>query len=460
MVRQLFALRSPPASKHKLVPSYVTVTSSTRSFASEPGSPTTEFLAIGSIATTGGYSFNGLIDDLAVWNKALTSTEVQTIYSRQVAQYAGTFTSRVINFGSLDSWTSLSWLTTLPFGKELPTVSTTESTTDYPLHNSTLQNGLVALWHLDESAGATIVSDASGNSNPDGTPTGVTFGGTGKLGTAVAFNNSNSHINFGNGTALSSITTSAWVQFSSPQPFNRYNLIVGRLQSGSLNNYFFNFNNQHNLCFGFNAITNAVCSTNTSWTIGAWYHVAATFDPNNNNTVTLYVNGLPVSSSGSASGTPNTSGSFTLAMGYNTLLGLNQFPGSMDEVAIWSRPLLAAEILEIYRRGSNRIKFQIRTCTTSDCSDNPTWLGPDGTNQSFFSELQNNSAFTVAGLPTGNVLASFTTLLFSNFTNFLSAFVLPAQYIQYRAILESDDTSAACNGTWCSPELKSVTVVN
>ena len=428
----------------------------TRSFTSEPGSPTLQYLTIGAISTTGGYSFNGIIDDLAVWNTALTSAEIQTIYSRQSAQYAGTFTSRVINFGSLDSWTSLSWLTTLPFGKELPTVSSTESTTDYPAHISTLQNGLVELWHLDEASGSSNVSDGSGNSNPAGTPTSVTFGGTGKLGTAAAFTSTSSAISFGNGTDLNSMSISAWIQFTSTP--SSTSLIAGRLQAANLSNFFFEFNSARKLCFGYNALTNLVCSTKSSWSLDVWYHVTATFDSTDSNRVTLYVNGAPVSATGSVTGTPNTSGSFSLVMGHSAIINLTRFIGYLDEVAIWSRPLSAAEVLEVYRRGANRIKFQIRTCTASDCSDNPTWLGPDGTNQTYFSELQNNSAFTTDGLPTGDVLTSFPTLPFSNFTHFLSSFVTPSRHIQYRAILESDDASTACNGTRCSPELRSVTV--
>ena len=49
-------------------------------------------------------------------------------------------------------------------------------------------------------------------------------------------------------------------------------------------------------------------------------------------------------------------------------------------------------------------------------------------------------------------------MTFSNFTSPIST----SRYFQCRAILESDDTGTGCNygsgATWCSPELKSVTI--
>jgi hypothetical protein len=48
------------------------------------------------------------------------------------------------------------------------------------------------------------------------------------------------------------------------------------------------------------------------------------------------------------------------------------------------------------------------------------------------------------------------------FSNFSTPHPAANRYFQYRAILESDDTSTNCNygsgATWCSPQLQSVTV--
>ena len=50
---------------------------------------------------------DGYIDEVGIWNTALTPTQIQTIYSRQSATYGGTFTSRVMDgLATGSSWTS------------------------------------------------------------------------------------------------------------------------------------------------------------------------------------------------------------------------------------------------------------------------------------------------------------------------------------------------------------------
>jgi hypothetical protein len=140
-------------------------------------------VASGTFATyTGGYigagggldqEFNGKVDDVAVWNTALSASAIATIYQHESAKYAGTATSRVMDsLSSGATWTTLSWISTLPFYKELPdanpspspTTSPTpesESSISYSSQTSSLMSGNVGLWHLDETSGATVY-DRSG----------------------------------------------------------------------------------------------------------------------------------------------------------------------------------------------------------------------------------------------------------------------------------------------------------
>src|SRR5690606_24162050 len=109
--------------------------------------------------------------------------------------------------------------------------------------------------------------------------------------------------------------------------------------------------------------------------------------------------------------------------------------------------------MQLYRRGANRVKHQVRVCTAADCSDDPNganWKGPDGTNLTYFSELNNNTA---ALAMTGEVKKGLPSMLFSDFTSPVGT----SRYFQYRTILESDDAGTGCNygggATWCSPEV-------
>jgi hypothetical protein len=191
---------------------------------------------------------------------------------------------------------------------------------------------------------------------------------------------------------------------------------------------------------------------------GNWHHVVGVADQSTA-TLKIYVDGIsvPVTLDHVLGAWPNTDNSNSLSFGGNNTGSFHQ--GSLDEVALWSRALNPKEVLQLYRRGANRIKHQVRICTSADCSDDATganWKGPDGTNQTFFSELNNMSV--QAAISSGAVKKNLPSMLFSNFTSPIGT----SRYFQYRTILESDDPGAGCNygsgATWCSPELKSVTV--
>jgi trimeric autotransporter adhesin len=392
----------------------------------------------------GVWYLNGSLDEVAIWNTALTATQIQTIYQRQSAKYAGQVTSRVMDAMSLQSWTTLSSTTTLPFYKELPSSASSESSTNYSSQSSSLMNGIVGLWHLDETEGSPSVSDATGNGH-SGTPSaGVTLGATGILSNSASFNGSGgitvSSFSLGNAFSLS-----AWVN-PGILDGNIRCIVRPNSNSGSLylwGNTFKFYDNSNNVI-----IYPGVLS------VGAWYHVVATYD---GTTKRLYVNGNLV---GNSVETLTSATSLTIG----TDAWSQNFSGQIDEVAVWNRALCdgtnvcsSNEILELYRRGANRLKYQFRSCPDSTCSTNPTWQGPDGTNQSYFSELYN----TTSNIFGGTVLTGSPTMTFSNFSG-SGLSVSSNRYFQYRTILESDDANSLCNygsgATACSPELQSVTV--
>lgn len=184
---------------------------------------------------------------------------------------------------------------------------------------------------------------------------------------------------------------------------------------------------------------------------GRWHHVACTVAGAGGD-ITAYINGTQVATSTQGDTMGDDAG--LLRIGWD---GVSTYAsGSLDEVALWNRALSAVEIARLYRRGANRIKFQVRSCSDSACGGGATpWSGPDGTNQSYFSELRN----TLANDPAGAVQSGLPVMTFAN---------MPAQpannrYFQYRVILESDDrTGTSCDygggATKCSPELQSVEV--
>jgi hypothetical protein len=149
--------------------------------------------------------------------------------------------------------------------------------------------------------------------------------------------------------------------------------------------------------------------------------------------------------------------------------------GKIDELAFWNRALSDSEILELYRRGANRIKFQVRTCASANCSDQDAitpgngWKGPGGNYLTYFSELYNNTSISSScTIPQacygselsleGDVQTGSPSIHFDDFGGD-GIYMNTSRYFQYRVIMESDDENTACSGgTTCMPELKSVEI--
>ena len=79
--------------------------------------------------------------------------------------------------------------------------------------------------------------------------------------------------------------------------------------------------------------------------------------------------------------------------------------GYLDEFAVWARGLHDREIRDLYKRGVNQVKFQVRSCDDSVCNGE-TWLGPDGTANTYFTEEHNCTSIDGSGLCSG--LANIT----------------------------------------------------
>ncbi|RYD69638.1 MAG: LamG domain-containing protein, partial [Verrucomicrobiaceae bacterium] len=380
------------------------------------------------------------------------------------------------------SWSSIGWKTTLPFLKALPdavptpnptssAVPQNENSSDYPalvgaagnVADDNLMSSIVGLWHLDEATGTTAlgsIKDNSGN-GLNGTPVGgVTMGRFGKVSSSAQMNGSTGYIDIGTPIASSNdMTISAWI-FVNAYPASRADLISNE----DLTAVGFNLALYSDAGFTTGYFNGAYTEINNNGSVvplGVWTHLLSV-----RNSLTgkiyLYKNGILVNQG--AAGTSVSSSSRSVYFGNSPRVS-RFFNGLMDEVAIWSRALDPKEILQLYRRGANRVKYQVRNCIAATCSDDATganWKGPDGTNQTYFSELDNRALQAAAS--SGAVLATPPVMNLGSFGTPAGTAVGTSRYFQYRAILESDDTSTACNygpgytATACSPEIKSVSV--
>tara|TARA_B110001454_G_scaffold218991_1_gene249024 strand:+ start:60036 stop:63635 length:3600 start_codon:yes stop_codon:yes gene_type:complete len=433
--------------------------------------------------------YTGQMDELVLWRKALTQTEAKAIYSRQVTKYSGQFTSRVLDAMSSQSWTTLTAITTLPFFKEILGTSGNETSSEYSsivgstgsTSDTNALSNIVGVWHFDGTEGA-ITDDAvvvdsatSGTSGAakDADATNTIQYQTGIFGEGISFDGVNDFVTVPN-TALKynftdqSFTVSAWFKTSTTTLsflVGHESLIsgwgIGVTATGALIAVIKNSS----------ATSAADFTTSSTFNDGNWHHVVGVFTTSTatqtGNSVVLYVDGaLASGAAGFISGTvynpPSTSHPLTFAArGTGTT---SPFKGNLDEVAIWSRALSAGEATQLFRRGSNRVKYQIRSCSAADCSDQESltanyrgWKGPDNTGATYFSELYNTTNNIQFGVPSANA----PLMTFSNFAGSGLA-VTTNRYFQYRLYLESNDPGNLCNygsgAVPCSPEVKSITI--
>ena len=325
----------------------------------------------------------------------------------------GSYTSSIKDAGGIASWDKISWTPQQPYYKESPNNKGQES--GYPTGNADM-TGNVLLLHMNEESG-TIV-DYSGEGNNGTTYGGVTYGAEGKFNTALEFDGVDDYVEVPDSDSLDitdEITIETWIKLKNTGK----NYIVDKFHEWGLKvtdykqTVTFFIADQSPVDF----VTTETISLNT------WTHIVASYDGTNRR---IYFNGVEVKSDTPSGSIGTSTGSLFIG---NYGGGGFSFDGKIDEVRIYNRALSAEEILDHYKRGALRLKYQVRSCDDPNC-DTEQFVGPDGTTNTYYSELNNNSTTT----------PSF------NLTN-----IPDNRYFQYKVYFETDNSSY-------TPELKSVTI--
>ncbi len=260
--------------------------------------------------------FNGSIDDVRIYNRALSAQEVQQLYK----DGGGTI------------------------GQSNPV---------------TLSTGLVGYWPFDGSDtnwATGITKDISGQGNNGqliamSTSTSPVIG---KIGQAFNFN-----INTAQEVSLG--TTPPALTFAYNQPFtvSLWAKPLATVSSGffrrlfsiasSANNFEY-FVMASNNAFSFNLGKNNVGDNSVAgptYIVGHWYHLVGVYDGTNLN---FYINGIKAGS------TPYTFGAIGSPTGVVSIGGTPSgvstvFPGSLDDVRVYNRALSAQEVAQLYAAG-------------------------------------------------------------------------------------------------------------
>jgi trimeric autotransporter adhesin len=430
--------------------------------------------------------FTGAIDEVALWSGALSPDEINQIYQNQSPRFTGVFTSAVLESSDNNNWTSLEWATPIPFFKELPSGGgsiNSETNDDYTSISSNLMNGSLAMFHFNGEYGAianssTIVNDAGNvDANTVDANSSLSYA-NGIFAQSLNFNGDpgdrvdlNSDLNL---SGLNAFTFSGWVRidslashitlFTSEDLSDSFRLMLRVTDDGALQIY------KNTGVLEIKQSLAGLVPTHK------WVHVAYALNTNLAAPLDgkMYLNGVLVENSTQDDAlTDLESGVVNTYLGGRTS-GQDPFTGYLDEVGIWGRDLSDLEILQLYQRGANRVKFQVRSCLEANCSDQDVldfggWKGPGGNQSTFFTELYNNTDIqSICAVSQeckeselklmGDVKTTSPKIDFDSFG--LYGLNLPQnRFLQFRTILESHDDSNACsNSLACMPTLQSVRV--
>jgi len=282
---------------------------------------------IGNEGPTGSQCFAGYIDDFRIYNRALSATEIQNIYS---------YTNPV-------------------------------PATPYII-TSSLSSGLIT--HLPFDGGLTETSGATLLSVPAVTGSVVANASyvAGKTGTACLFLNNTMggnhlcQVNVLPSTAiyaLTSISISLWAMASSVVPASTEGYIFN---IGATGNGATAYSGLALICKPSNLLSMWINTTSNLWaqigssitmTPGLWYHLVVTY---NNANIYLYVNGSSTASvSGAVSGAIANGGALRLGDILTTTTLTQSFAGYIDDFRVYNRVLSAAEILLLYQIPNNQL---------------------------------------------------------------------------------------------------------
>ncbi len=274
-------------------------------------------IVIGRSAKDPSRIFEGVIDEVGIFERALSGEEILSLY--QNGKYGDGIPNACDN---------------CPY-----VYNEDQGDGDYI-------EGIVSAWHFNEGSG-TIAEDTPGSNN------GTLYNGvqwtTGYNGYGLSFDGVDDYVEVNHSPSVTpdNMTISAWIKADQWGPNIWSDTIVGKDDGSS--GYALRCGENGRLSFVIN-IDGAWCEVVTGqiMQLGKWTYVAATYSQTEN-TIKVYVNGVEQGSQ-SFSGTYQKS-TIQLLIGASPGFSGRLFQGKIDEVSIFSRVLDASEIKNIFENG-------------------------------------------------------------------------------------------------------------
>ncbi len=268
-----------------------------------------------------GY-MDGIIDDVRLYDRALTAADIQALYDSWPGHVRYN-----INHLNAEYHDGYQWIAMGKAGAPA--------------------DGLVGHWKLDEASGT--LADSSGNGNTGTQSGGIGYASAGVVGTAVNFDGTDDYIDAGSGTSIANIsdaiTVSAWVR--PPNGVSQAIVSNSRDCCGTYNGFQLGRDSSNRFAFTVWNSTDTLTLSPAFPSSGGWYHVTGTFDGSN---VRIFVNGT-LEATTSYAGKIGVPASSSLKIGRIGAVSAWHFNGNIDDVRIYNHALSAAEVAGLYRQG-------------------------------------------------------------------------------------------------------------
>ena len=313
-----------------------------------------------------GFMWDGLLDDMTVFNRMLTANEIRQLYQ--------------LGRGAIYTLKSQKKIVTSP-SRSTPKSRASIIVRPPKPNTDNLLKGIVGCWSPSLGVTGNTLRDVSGRNNHgvltnmDPATDWVSTSVRGVSGRVLDFDGSNDYTNCGlrlNAALAGPITLSVWGRF---RVRNSVAAVISNIAAGGTEGCQLEIGRTVNkLSWLQNGITLDATSTG-SITDADWHHVAVTRSGATSNwTITFGIDG--VTSTHTTAANPSSNG--VLAIGRAGSFEQQYFNGQIGEVTIYQRALPEAEIRDLYRQGNGAIGRALTQQTTrsnfSSKTFPSTWL--------------------------------------------------------------------------------------
>ena len=331
--------------------------------------------------------FNGKLDDIGIWNRALTQQEINSLYNSQLSQPCTTSVASNLNISGCgfailsngdtvnQSGTYLDTLTTIlgcdTILNQIVTIQPSSICNPIPSYVPT--NGLVGWWGFNGNA-----QDGSGNGN-HGTVNGATlttdrFGNQNK---AYEFDGTDDYIlvNNSNSLSLSQYSISLWSKIDTLISWFPGRQLISKGCEWPIGvgvSYRIYFENTYyvmdNWAPSRSLLSNLINSFNSNWS-----HLVFTFDGQGNS---MYLNGVLLGNATQNSALVSSlEPLFIGARKFASSCAISgNYSGKLDDIGIWNRALTQQEITNLY---NSQLPAQTSLCLPTITTSSPTSVGVD-----------------------------------------------------------------------------------